>query len=69
MGAFEEVKGKVKETIGDVTNNAELEKEGEAQKEKGEAQREADQARVEAKAHDAKAKAKEAQQSLAEDAK
>jgi uncharacterized protein YjbJ (UPF0337 family) len=62
MGAFEEVKGKVKEAVGDVTNNAELEKEGEAQKEKGEAERQA-------KAHEAKAEVKEAEQKLAEKAK
>ena len=69
MGAFEEVKGMVKQKVGGVTDNAELEQEGKAQKEKGEAEREADQARVEAKAHEAKARAKEAEQSLAEDAK
>lgn len=69
MGAFEELKGKAKEAVGDVTNNVELEKEGEAQKEKGKAEREADEARIEAKAHEARAKAKEAQQRLAEDAK
>jgi uncharacterized protein YjbJ (UPF0337 family) len=69
LGAFEEVKGKVKEAVGDLTDNEALEQEGKAQKEKGEAEREADQARVEAKAHEVKADAKEAQQDLAEKAK
>jgi uncharacterized protein YjbJ (UPF0337 family) len=69
MGAFEAAKGKVKEAVGDLTNNAELEQEGEAQKEKGQAEHEADKARAEAKAHEAEAKAHEAKQNLAEDAK
>ncbi len=69
MGAIEELKGKVKEAAGDLTDNPELEREGHAQKEKGEAEREADQARVEAKAHEAKAREKQAEQELAEDAK
>ncbi|MFZ6005621.1 MAG: CsbD family protein [Actinomycetota bacterium] len=69
MGTFEELKGKVKEKVGDLMGNDELEKEGEAQKEKGRAEHEADKARIEARAHDAKAKVKEAQQDWAEDAK
>jgi uncharacterized protein YjbJ (UPF0337 family) len=69
MGAIEELKGKAKEVAGDLTDNAALQREGEAQADKGKAEREADQARVEAKAHDAKAKEKEAEQRLAEDAK
>jgi uncharacterized protein YjbJ (UPF0337 family) len=69
MGAFEELKGKAKEAIGDLTDNAALQREGEAQADKGQAEREADQARVEAKAHEAKAKEKELEQELAEDAK
>jgi len=69
MGTFEELKGKVKEKVGDLIGNDELEKEGEAQKEKGQAQHEADKSRIEAKAHEAKAKVKEAQQDWAEDAK
>ena len=67
MGAFEEVKGKAKEAVGDLTNNADLKREGAAQKEKGEAEREATQARAEAKAHEAKAKEKEVEQELAQD--
>ena len=69
MGVFEEAKGKVKEVVGDITNNPELEREGEAQKNKGEAEHEATEARAEAKAHEAKAKAHEAEQKLAESAK
>lgn len=69
MGAFEAAKGKIKEVAGDLTNDAELEQEGKAQKDKGEAEHEADKARAEAKAHEAEAKAHEAEQSLAEDAK
>ena len=68
MGAFEEVKGKTKEAVGDLTNNSDLKREGAAQKEKGEAEREATQARAEAKAHEAKAKEKELEQKLAQDA-
>ncbi|MCU1463342.1 MAG: CsbD-like [Acidimicrobiales bacterium] len=69
MGAFEEAKGKVKEAVGDLTNNPDLEREGEAQKDRGKAEREATEARVEAKAHETKAKAKEAEQRAAESAK
>lgn len=67
MGAIEELKGKVKQAIGDVTDDGDLEREGRAQKAKGEAEREADQARVEAKAHEAKAREKLAEQKAAED--
>jgi uncharacterized protein YjbJ (UPF0337 family) len=69
MGAFEQAKGKIKEAVGDLTDNEELEHEGRAQKKKGEAEREATQARTEAKAHEAKAKAKEVEQEIAERAK
>lgn len=67
MGAFEEVKGKAKEAVGDLTNDTDLKREGAAQREKGEAEREATQARAEAKAHEAKAKEKELEQELAQD--
>ncbi len=69
MGAFEEIKGKAKEAVGDLTNNPDMVREGQAQKDKGEAEREATEARVEAKAHEAKAKANEARQEAAERAK
>jgi uncharacterized protein YjbJ (UPF0337 family) len=66
MGVFEEAKGKVKEKVGDVTHNPDLQREGQAQAKKGEAEREATQARAEAKGHDAKAKAREVEQKAAE---
>jgi uncharacterized protein YjbJ (UPF0337 family) len=69
MGVFEEAKGKIKQAIGDVTDNTDLQEEGRAQKEKGEAEREATEARAEAKAHEAKAKEKEIEQEGAERAK
>jgi uncharacterized protein YjbJ (UPF0337 family) len=69
MGVFEEAKGKVKEAVGDLTNNPDLQREGQAQKKKGEAEREATEARAEAKAHEAKAKGHEIEQEAAEAAK
>lgn len=69
MGAFEEAKGKVKEAIGDLTDNEDLQREGNAQKEKGQDEREATKARGEAKLHEAKAEAHEAEQKVAEHAK
>ena len=69
MGTFEEAKGKIKQAVGDVTNNPDLEREGRAQEDKGEAEREATKARAEAKAHETKAKAHETEQELAQDAK
>ncbi len=70
MGALEELKGKVKEAAGDLTDNDELAAEGEAQKEKGKAEREAEQERAKAKGlHEVKAREKQAEQELAERAK
>jgi len=69
MGAFEEAKGKVKQAVGDVTDNPDLKREGDAQEAKGEAEREATQAQAEAKAHEVKAKEKELEQEAAEEAK
>ena len=69
MGAFEELKGKAKEAVGDLTDNTDLQAEGLAQKEKGKAEVEATEARAEAKAHEAKAKAKELEQEAAEETK
>ena len=69
MGAFEEIKGKVKQAAGDLTNNPDLVREDQAQEDKGEAEREATEARIEAKAHEAKAKAAETKQEAAERAK
>jgi uncharacterized protein YjbJ (UPF0337 family) len=68
MGAFEELKGKVKQAIGGLTHDADLKREGTAQQQKGEAEREATQARAEAKAHEVKAKEKELEQEAAQEA-
>jgi uncharacterized protein YjbJ (UPF0337 family) len=69
MGAFEELKGKAKEAVGDVTNNPDLQREGQAQEAKGAEERKATQARAEAKAHEAKAEAHEVRQETAEETK
>jgi uncharacterized protein YjbJ (UPF0337 family) len=69
VGIIEEAKGKAKEVVGDITDNAELQEEGAAQKEKGEAEREASEARAKAKAHEAEAKEKELEQKAAQEAK
>jgi uncharacterized protein YjbJ (UPF0337 family) len=69
MGVFEEAKGKVKEKVGDVTDNPDLQREGQAQAKKGEAEREATEARAEAKAHEGKAKGHEVEQEAAERSK
>ena len=69
MGVFEEAKGKAKEALGDVADDPDLQREGEAQAEKGEAEREAATARAEARQHDAKAKVHEVEQQAAERAK
>jgi uncharacterized protein YjbJ (UPF0337 family) len=69
MGVFEEAKGKAKEAVGDLTNNPDLQREGQTQEAKGQAEREATEARAEAKAHEVKAKEKELEQEVAESAK
>jgi len=46
MGAFEAVKGAVKEKVGDATGHDDLSNEGQAQKEKGEAQTTAEKERA-----------------------
>jgi uncharacterized protein YjbJ (UPF0337 family) len=69
MGVFEELKGKAKSAVGDVTDNPDLVREGEAQEDKGRAEREATEARAKAKAHEAKAEMHEARQEAAERAK
>ena len=66
MGVFEEAKGKAKEVAGDVTDNPDLHREGEAQAAKGEAEREATEARAEAKAKEAKAEAHEVSEEAAQ---
>jgi uncharacterized protein YjbJ (UPF0337 family) len=69
MGVFEEAKGKIKEAAGDLTDNPDLQREGEAQATKGANEREATESRAEAKGHEAKAKAAEVEQKAAESAK
>lgn len=69
MGAFEETKGKVKQAAGDLTDNPDLQREGEAQAEKGEAEREATEARATAQAKEAKAEVYEVEQEMAEESK
>jgi uncharacterized protein YjbJ (UPF0337 family) len=69
MGVFEEGKGKAKETIGNLTNDSNLQQEGLAQQEKGEAERQAAQERAKAKAHDVESKEKELEQQAAESTK
>jgi uncharacterized protein YjbJ (UPF0337 family) len=69
MGVFEEAKGKAKQAVGDLTNNPDLAREGQAQEKKGEAEREATEARAEAKAHEVEAKEKELEQEVAQEAK
>jgi uncharacterized protein YjbJ (UPF0337 family) len=69
MGIGEQAKGKVKEVLGDVTDNPDLQEEGRAQQEKGEAEREATEARAKAKAHEVEAREKEFEQEMAERAK
>lgn len=53
--AFEQAKGKVKEGVGNVTDNEELRAEGRAQDEKGESGMQADKHRAAAQAHEKKA--------------
>jgi uncharacterized protein YjbJ (UPF0337 family) len=64
MGTGEQVKGKVKEVVGDVTGNDALEQEGRAQDKKGEAERQANQERAKAKAHEAVAREKKMEQDM-----
>ena len=66
MGVFEQLKGKAKEAVGDVTGNDALEQEGKAQADKGAEQRKADAAQAEAKAHEKAAEVADKRQDLAE---
>jgi uncharacterized protein YjbJ (UPF0337 family) len=61
MGILEDAKGAIKEKIGDVTNQDDLQAEGQAQKEKGEAQTEQTSEKVQAQAAEKKAEALEEQ--------
>jgi uncharacterized protein YjbJ (UPF0337 family) len=62
MGIGEQIKGTLKEKAGDLTDNDELQAEGNAQQTKGEAEADETQARAEAKAHEKKADALEREQ-------
>jgi uncharacterized protein YjbJ (UPF0337 family) len=66
MGAFDEVKGKVKLAVGDLTDDGALRAEGEAQRDKGAEERKETEARATAKAHEAKAEIAERKQQAAE---
>jgi uncharacterized protein YjbJ (UPF0337 family) len=66
MGAIEEAKGKVKQAVGDLTDDTDLHREGAAQEAKGEHEEAEDRARAEARAHAEKADAFEQEQRDAE---
>ena len=66
MGVMEELKGKGKQVVGDITDNEALKTEGEAQSDKGAEERKETEARAEAKLHEKKAEMHEAEQKAAE---
>jgi uncharacterized protein YjbJ (UPF0337 family) len=61
-GVFEDIKGKAKDALGNLTGNEDLEREGEAQQAKADAEREVASKEAEAEKARAEAKAQEAQQ-------
>ena len=61
-GVVEDLKGKAKDAIGNLTGNEDLEREGEAQQAKADAQRDVATKEAEAEKARAEAKAQEAQQ-------
>jgi uncharacterized protein YjbJ (UPF0337 family) len=61
-GVVEDLKGKAKDAIGNLTGNTDLEREGEAQKAKADAQRDVATKEAEAEKARAEATAQEAQQ-------
>jgi uncharacterized protein YjbJ (UPF0337 family) len=63
MGAFEEAKGKVKQAVGDLTDDAGIKEEGYAQERKAEHERDEARAREDAQKHREKAEAYEAEDS------
>ena len=69
MSVFEQAKGKVKEAVGDVTDNDALKTEGEAQVDKGYEESKETEAKAKAQAHEKKADVYDEKQKLAEDAK
>jgi uncharacterized protein YjbJ (UPF0337 family) len=66
MGAFEEAKGKVKQAVGDLTDDKDLHTEGRAQEAKGEHEDAEEKARAEAAEHARKADEFEEKQRAAE---
>jgi uncharacterized protein YjbJ (UPF0337 family) len=61
-GVVEEVKGRVKQAVGDLSGDDRLRNEGRAQQEKADAEREVAEKEAQAEAARAKAEAKEAEQ-------
>ena len=61
-GVVEDLKGKAKDAVGNLTGNRDLEREGEAQQAKADAEREVAAKEAEAEKARAEAKAQEAQQ-------
>lgn len=59
MGVLEQTKGKLKAAIGDLTDNDELRREGEAQRQKADERKYADDQAAKAEMHEKKADAAE----------
>lgn len=66
MGVMEETKGKVKQAVGDLTDNEALKTEGQAQADKGAEERKETQAQASAQAHEKKAEMHERKQEAAQ---
>ncbi len=69
MGSFEETKGRLKGAVGDLTENPELEQEGNAQQRKADAQDQADQARSQARSDESAAQQSERDEKAAQESK
>ena len=68
MGIGESIKGTIKEKAGDLVNDENLQREGEAQQTKGNEQTRETEARAEAKTHEKKAEALDKEQKALENA-
>ena len=68
-GVIEDVKGKAKEVVGEVSGNDDLEREGRAQQDKASSERDVAEHEAKAEAARTEAKADEARQRAAENAK
>jgi uncharacterized protein YjbJ (UPF0337 family) len=66
MGTFEKLKGKLKQVGGDLADDPDLHREGQAQEAKGEAEEDAIRARTEAAGRESEAAIHEARQRAAE---